>query len=123
MRRMESWFYEEPSFTRTCESINYWVDPAGDLIVRDGHEDYLKEQNLSYDDAFDLGYIRLSVCRITSIPYAQWTHKASSRAKKTLGGFVKETNKVFYDVIKPTTDGWWETSESGEADYLKYWRV
>ena len=70
MRRMESWFYEEPSFTRTCESINYWVDPAGDLIVRDGHEDYLKEQNLSYDDAFDLGYIRLSVCRITSIPYA-----------------------------------------------------
>ena len=137
--------------------LAYWIGPSGDLIggIKNGdasyedyiHDDYLEENDLSYEEVFNLGYIRLSICvtpaapsHLYKVPSAQWTSEVSARAKKTLGGFVKEANRIFYDVvIKSAGDNvrgvqksygmpvggqhGFISVKSGETDYMGYWKV
>ena len=142
---------------RSVDTLQYWIGPSGDLIggIKNGdasyedyiHDDYLEENDLSYEEVFNLGYIRLSICvtplapdHLYKVPSAQWTSEVSARAKKTLGGFVKETNRIFYDVvIKSAGDNvrgvqksygmpvggqhGFISVKSGETDYMGFWKV
>ena len=65
-------------------STNYWIDPKGNQIQVNHHEDYLADTGLTYDKAFALGYIRLAMDEgeIDSIQFD--INKATKPAKKTI---------------------------------------
>ena len=108
-------------------STQYWILPNGKVKkMSSGHEEYLADEGLSYETAFEGGHIRLAVTDDDGHPSAEWSKEASPAAKKALGKIVKKTDTLYYDKVAMTSGHGWTRKKyikSGDTDYKGFLKL
>jgi hypothetical protein len=108
-------------------TTQYWILPSGKVKkMSSGHENYLADEGLSYETAFEGGHIRLSITDRDGIPAAEWSKEATPAAKKALGRVVKKADTLYYDKVEiPSGRGPARKKyiKSGETDYKGFLKL
>ena len=108
-------------------TTQYWILPNGKIKkMRSGHQEYLDDEGLSYETAFEGGHIRLAITDDDGHPSAEWSKEASPAAKKALGKIVKKTDTLYYDKVAMTSGHGWRRKQyidSGDTDYKGFMRL
>ena len=108
-------------------TTQYWILPSGKVKkMRSGHQEYLDDEGLSYETAFEGGHIRLAVTDDDGHPSAEWSKEATPAAKKALGKIVKKTHTLYYDKVAMTSGHGWSRKkyiDSGDTDYKGFMKL